>query len=100
MKPEAVIRVRFLSTEDGGRESPIVGDKYGCPLMVNEEGFDCRFVLNKHSHFELGEVYEIPVKFLNPELALEALQEGAKITLWEGKVIARGMVIKILDASA
>lgn len=100
MKPEAVIRVRFLTTEEGGRKSPIEGDKYGCPIMVNEHGFDCRFILDGGARFELGESYEISVKFLNPDLALKELREGIEISLWEGKTIARGEVVKTFGVSS
>lgn len=96
MQPDAVIEVTFLSCEEGGRTSPIEGDQYGCPLMVNGHGFDCRFVLSEASRFELGKTYPIRVKFLFPELALAELREGDAIRLWEGKTIARGKVLKLL----
>ncbi|WP_303907142.1 hypothetical protein [Thiohalomonas denitrificans] len=96
MKTEAVIRVRFLTPEEGGRKTPIEGERYGCPLMLNGQGFDCRFVLDGYACFELGKSYEIPVKFLNPVLALKELREGTEISLWEGKIIARGVVIKVM----
>lgn len=99
MKQEAIIHIRFLTSAEGGRTSPISGEKYGCPIMVDGAGFDCRFVLNETTCFELGGSYEIPVNFLNPDLALKHLQEGTKISLWEGKTIGVGKVIKILDKS-
>ncbi len=97
MNKEAIIFVRFLTTEEGGRQTSIKGDRYGCPLMINgEQGFDCRFVLDGTTVFELGKEYEIPVKFLNPKNALKSLHEGDEIYLWEGKKIGLGVVKKIL----
>lgn len=96
MKPEAIIRIRFLTAEEGGRKTAIEGSRYGCPIIVNQQGYDCRFLLDGEGRFDLGETYEIPVKFLNPGLALKELKEGTEISLWEGKTIARGEVIKIL----
>lgn len=100
MKAEAIILIRFLTPDEGGRETPIEGDRYGCPIMINDsQGFDCRFVLEGHTTFKLGSEYEIPVKFLNPTAALKSLQEGKEIFLWEGKKIGLGAVKKILVSS-
>lgn len=96
MKPEALIHVYFLTPEEGGRKSDIEGDKYGCPIMHGGQGHDCRFVLDGRTRFELGKTYNILVKFLNPKLALQDLAPGMKISLWEGKTIARGEISEIL----
>jgi hypothetical protein len=95
MKPEAIICVRFLTTEEGGRSTSIDNSRYGCPVIVNELYFDCRFIMNDRVSFELGKTYEIPVKFLNPKLALNEIKEGIEISLWEGKIIAIGKVFKV-----
>lgn len=44
----------------------------------------------------LGETYQIPIKFLNPEAALLHLKQGSEIELWEGKTIAKGEIIKVV----
>ena len=93
MKPDAIIEVRFKKTTEGGRESAIVGDVYGCPLFVEGEGFDCRLLLTG-KELQLGETYEIPVKFMNPDMVLPKLSIGKTITLWEGKDIATGKVVR------
>ena len=99
MKPDAVIKVRFLTTEEGGRESAIEGERYGCPIMVDGHGFDCRFVLTGATRFDLGETYKIEVKFLNSESAMNELEIGTMISLWEGKTIAEGKILTLLSAS-
>lgn len=97
MKPDARLKVRFLTTEEGGRETAIHGDKYGCPVIFGgNKAFDCRFVLSGQELFELGKVYEIQVKFLNPELAIKEFQRGVEVSLWEGRIIAEGKVIEFL----
>lgn len=96
MKKEAIIFVRFLTAAEGGRHTSIESDRYGCPLMIDDtQGFDCRFVLNGVTVFELGKEYDIAVKFLNPEEALQYLNEGDEIFLWEGKKIGVGTVKNI-----
>lgn len=100
MKKEAIIFVRFLTAEQGGRKSPIESDRYSCTLMIDDnQGFDCRFVLNSFTIFELGKEYEISVKFLNPESAFSHLSEGDEIFLWEGKNIGKGVIKKIFSDS-
>ena len=96
MKPEAIIHVRFLSPDEGGRKTPIKSDRYGCPLMVNDQGFDCRFVIEEFTSYEFNVDYDIPVKFLDPSVALTHLDEGVEVSLWEGKTIAVGKVVEIL----
>jgi len=95
MKPDATIRVRLLATDEGGRGGAITGPRYGCPLMINEKGFDCRLLLQDSDILEPGNAYEVGVKFLNRELAIPELKVGMQVTLWEGKTIAVGEVSAI-----
>jgi len=93
MKPDATLRVRFLTEKEGGRSTPILGHNFGCPVMVGESGYDCRFVIEKSSTLELGRTYDISVKFLSPALAKSAIPAGTDVTLWEGKTIAIGYLV-------
>lgn len=97
MKPDAIIKVRFKTTAEGGRHGPIViGETpYGCPLFVDGHAFDCRLLINAQT-LHLGETYELPVKFLNPDLVLPKLSPGKPLKLWEGKDIATGEVIRLV----
>ncbi|MEQ9347616.1 MAG: hypothetical protein RIG26_14345 [Thalassospira sp.] len=96
MKAEAEILVRFQSASEGGRTSPIFADRYGCTLTKDgAHGFDCRFILDGLTLFEFGREYEVAVKFLNPENALESLKEGEKFYVWEGKIIGSGKVLAV-----
>lgn len=93
--PDAKIRVRFLPETEGGRRTDISGREYGCPLMVEGQGFDCRFMATTEPVYRLGHEYEIPIKFLSPETALPLLVVGRKMSLWEGRTIAEGTIIWI-----
>jgi hypothetical protein len=92
MVADLEIEVTFLRPEDGGRTTSIRGGNYGCPIMIENEGFDCRFVVAQDDLFEPGESYIIPVKLMNFALASEQLTAGRQISLWEGRTIAHGKV--------
>lgn len=94
MKPDIYIRIQFKTTTDGGRKTPVVGDFYACPLILDREAYDCRLVIEGKT-LELGYPYEVPVKFLNWERIKPHLVVGANIVLWEGKDVAHGWVTKI-----
>ncbi len=97
MKPDVIIKVRFKTTAEGGRQGPIVIGEvpHGCPLIVDGDAFDCRLLVSAQT-FNLGETYELPVKFLNPDLALPKLSPGQPLKLWEGKDIATGQVVRLV----
>lgn len=94
MAPDIIISVRFLTTSEGGRKTPIQGQFYSCPLFIGDEGFDCRLLLDGR-RLDLGENYEVPVKFLYRDKALPKMRSGAEVYLWEGRSIAKGQIVQI-----
>jgi hypothetical protein len=94
--PDAIIEVRFKTTGEGGRQNNIViaETPYGCPLFVDGEAFDCRLLLTGQT-LVLGGTYELPIKMLRPDLALKKLSTGKTVSLWEGKEIATGKVVRL-----
>jgi len=96
MKPDAIINVRFLTAAEGGRNAAVEGQFYACPLFVDNEGFDCRLLLEGR-RLELGSTYEVPIKFLYRELALPKLAAGKEVLLWEGRSVAKAQVVKVID---
>jgi len=98
LEPDIFIEVRFKTAAEGGRQTAITipehaDSHYGCPLFVDGEGFDCR-ILVKGRTLELGQTYELPIKFLFPNLALPKISVGKSVKLWEGTDIAVGKVIR------
>ncbi len=93
MTPDITIQVRFKTPAEGGRSGPIIGAHFGCPMFIAGQAFDCRLLTNGRT-LELGKEYELPVKFLNADLALPKLSPGAEVALWEGKEIATGKVLR------
>lgn len=101
MKPEVTIRVRFGTTaEDGRKQAVIIKDQplYRCVLRIGDHAFDCRILLQNKT-LQLGESYELPIKFVSPDLALPNLRPGLSISLWEGKNIASGEVVTVQSIS-
>jgi hypothetical protein len=102
MNPDIYIKVRFKTSEEGGRKTSLKRktepgpDFYGCPLMLDGKAYDCRLLIGD-KEIELGKYYELPVKFLDKDLALPNLAVGKDIILFEGKEVAEGQVIKICD---
>ncbi|WP_198117514.1 hypothetical protein [Massilia rhizosphaerae] len=56
MKPDAIINVRFSTAAEGGRNKVVEGPCYACPLFVDNEGFDCRLLL-EGQRLELSSIY-------------------------------------------
>ena len=72
MSSDAHINVRFRTTEEGGRKKSIIGDVYACPLIIDGKTYDCRLLI-KGLELKRGVFYEVPIKFLNKNLALSKL---------------------------
>jgi len=96
MVPDIYLSVRFRMTSEGGRTAAVKGPIYHCPLIIDESAFDCRLLLGDRV-LELGVAYEVPVKFLDKDSALQKLAIGRDVILWEGKDIADGKVVKICN---
>jgi hypothetical protein len=94
MKYDAMIEVRFRVAKEGGRQNDIKTDYYSCPVRIDGEYYDCRIFLNNIT-ITLGETYILPIKFLDRQLALPNLSPEKRITLWEGKDIADGIIKEI-----
>ena len=91
---DAFIEVRFRTTEESGRKTPIIGDSYACPMFIDDQAYDWRLLI-KGVKMELGSLYEVPVIFLNRDLVLSNLFIGKSVTLWEGKDGADGKIVKV-----
>ena len=98
MKPDIIISVRFMLTSEGGRETPVQGQVYSCPLFIDGEGFDCRLLLDGR-YLDLGVNYEVPVKFLYRDKALLKMKPGAEVHLWEGRNVANGRVVRVCEGT-
>jgi hypothetical protein len=100
MKPEAIIKLRLKTAEEGGRQGPLfLTEKFGiaCLLFVDGEYFGCRFLgQGQDQTLQPGETYELPVIFLHSDLVLPKLSPGTFVKLWDGKDIATGTVVRLV----
>ncbi len=96
MNSDVYIRVKFKTTGEGGRKSPIRGVFYGCPMIIEGAAYDCRLLID-NAVLDLGSEYEVPVKFLNKNTLMDNLKVGIRFFLWEGKEVAEGEIIRLCD---
>lgn len=96
MKPDIVIRVKFYTTEEGGRKNPIEGDFYGCPMFINGHGFDCRLILNG-MRLEFGVFYDVPVRFLVSRQALLEVLLGGIYFFGKVEILRKERWLKLFE---
>jgi len=92
-------RIRLLATAEGGRRGPIGTDhrEYRCPVGLDDAFFDCRLVTLDSSAVQPGSSADVFIEFLSPELVLPHVAVGKEFTLWEGRTIATGTVMRIIN---
>ncbi len=97
-EPDAIIEVMFLTTEEGGRKSPVFDADKGRyrPIFEIDGQCHCGCFLGPAGCMEFGKTYEAPVIFLWPELVIPKLFEGKTFTIRESKKVATAKVIRIL----
>lgn len=98
-QPDIIARVTMYSSQVCGR-STIPAVRYGCPLFIEGQGFDCRLLLDQVGHgLEAGVEVEVPIKFLYLDLVRELLRPGVRFTLWEAKNFAEGEIVTVCASS-
>lgn len=100
--PDAIVQLRLLSPEEGGRCRPISryeGSDYGCLIWLDAEYFDCRWLLADGQILALGAAHLVAIRFADRSLVDPLLIAGKRIKMWEGKVIAEGSLAEIFKCS-
>lgn len=96
-QPDVMATVRLLPTEEGGRTSAMPPEVFRCVFEFEGAGFDCALLLTEVGPLAPGEEATVPVAFLFPEYVKDRLQPGSRFRLWEGKHIAEGEIVELLD---
>ena len=98
---DVVARTRFLTTDEGGRETDVapqsaLGYRPIFFLEGDAEGHSCVILVEAiGGRIALGSRVDVPILFLFPELIKPRLKVGNRFTLWEGHTIANGEIIEI-----
>jgi len=95
-KPDILTTVRFYKPEEGGRKIATPEKFFKCPFKFENEMFDCKLLLDGIGSISPGETRTIPIKFLYPDLIKGRLSKGANFYLWDGRIIAKGVIEEIL----
>ncbi len=91
-----VARLRFYSSDEGGRKVPTPADRFGCIFSFEGENFDCFLLVQETGPLKPGNTAQVPIIFLHPELIRDQLSVGSHFTLRELHPIADGRVERIL----
>jgi hypothetical protein len=97
MQPDVVLRLRLRTTAEGERKGPVFvnpGMHFGCPLVIERQYFDCRW-LQGDRVLDLGYEHCVPVKFLSFALVAPLLAVGKEIQMWESGIFADGVFTEV-----
>jgi hypothetical protein len=88
-------QITFLTTAEGGRQSPTPANFFSCPMIIKHQRFDSRLQLTEIGFISPGDTVEVPIKFLDTDQVLSLLTVGESFELWESRTIARGKVLSL-----
>lgn len=96
LTPDIIATVYFYSTAEGGRQGPTPPDELACVFALERECFDCRLLLSEVGSLWPGQEASVGIKFLYWDLARPKLTPNLRFYLREGKVVAEGVIEKLL----
>ncbi|MDK2970572.1 MAG: hypothetical protein PWP23_327 [Candidatus Sumerlaeota bacterium] len=99
--------IQLYTQDEGGRKNPLHLSVYRptaffrtIPALA-ERGRDFRMFATPRTPNELifpGEVVnEVELRFLWPDDVLPYMQEGVRFSIWEGKTVGEGTVVRVED---
>ena len=99
--------IAFCRMDEGGLKLSFcpydffTGDQLqiGYPMEIDGCYYDCRLFMPPR-FVELGKSYCMAIRFLSPDLALLRLSVGKRFTLWQGRTIADGIVVRMDDSGS
>lgn len=84
--------IYFYSTEEGGCKIALPVNQFRCPMIINDEMFDCLLVYPSDELIHPSDEVRVSMEFLSPEIVLPMLYVGKKFQLWERGIIAEGEI--------
>lgn len=76
-------KINLYLAEEGGRSSATLDTHFSFRIEIGGKYFDARAILSNHGKLKPGDVVELPVKFLDPQVVLPQMRIGCKFPIWE-----------------
>ena len=86
-----LVEIYFYKTEEGGRKYQTPNTILRPVLLFEKHYYHCQINFNKIGNVFPGEIICVPISVMGVNLLI-----GNEFELWEGKIIGKGRVIKIL----
>ena len=85
--------VMLYTHDNGGRTQPPTEGRFKCPLIINNELFDCGMFFKER--LALGIKHKVQIILFSPEIVIPMLKVGYEFGIWEMKKIGFGIVENI-----
>jgi hypothetical protein len=96
INPDVLVKVKFYTTNDGGRSGPTPDNFFGCFFSLNNKNYDGRLLLEGIGPINPGDEKKlVPLAFLCPENIKDILKIGTKLLVHDGQCIGEATVSKI-----
>ena len=90
--PDALITVRLLPSEQGGRQGPTPDRIFRCIMVIDGVNLDVRLNLDRQGSLQPGMIRDVEINFLNPEFAKFHVRAGEEFQLRETSIIGSRLV--------
>ena len=94
---DAYVRLRFLPSHEGGLKRDVQGTSIRATIVVEGVYSSCQ-IYAQDGVLRLGETYEVPVAFAAPGVVRPLLHPGTGFTLWGGRTVASGVIVRLVDS--
>ena len=94
---DARVRLRFLTTAEGGRENAVDAPAYGYRPTARIDGKYFDFRVATVGRMELGNAYDVDIAFLDIDAVTPHLDVGVGLVIWEGRDVGTGVVRELVD---
>lgn len=93
--PEIDAELTLFSAPRGGRKTPIRGEYRGVFSIAKDLAFSKRLQLSDEASLLAEQPTIVGVQFLCPNDALLHFKVGTVFSVWEGRTIGQGRVVKV-----
>lgn len=95
--PDLIIRIKVLTENEGGRQTPFFNGYRG-QFFYNNSNWDATYDIIGNSEAKPGEEVELELQTASREIHFGKFEVGKEVEIREGgRIVAEGKVIKILN---